>query len=127
MKGIILSTILAASILSAPNMSLSNITKALGEGNTIELSSYFGENVEISILNQENTYSKDKASQIIENFFKSYQPRTFSQVHAGVSKNQNTQFCIGNLTTSNGVFRVYIFLKVESDKNVISELKFDKE
>ena len=126
MNALFLTTVLSV-IVPKLDASLSDITKALGAGNIEVLSGYFDENVEITILDKEDTYNRDQAIKIIQSFFQNYEPSIFSQVHAGISKNQDSQFCIGNLTTNKGVFRVYIYLRIGSSKSYISELKFNKE
>lgn len=128
MKSVIL-LILSTALFAAPSseFSLSDITSALAGGDVDKLSQYFDTDVEITILNQGNTYSKDKASTVLKDFFSHYPPQSFTQMHQGKSKGQDSQFCIGNLVTTGSVFRVYIYLKVEGSQNLIKELRFNKE
>ena len=106
---------------------LAAISKALSEGNVAALEQYLDKQVEISILDKEDIYRKDEAVEVLKDFFAHNKPSTFSQIHQGASKGQDSQYCIGNLIANTGTFRVYIYLKVINGKHMIQELRFDKE
>jgi hypothetical protein len=108
------------------NPSLDAISKALSAGDADALSQYFGDNVEISILDQEQLYSKAKATETMRSFFSSNKPKSFSQVHQGTSRENSDQYCIGNMSASNGSYRVYIYLKMSGGTTTIQEIRFDK-
>ena len=114
-----------------PSMSttynLSEITSALSSGNVDRLESYFDNQVSITLFSKTNLYSKEKAVDLLKNFFNDFPPNGFRQMHQGVSKGEDSQFCIGNLTTSGKTFRVYIFMRVVGDKGYIKELRFNEE
>ena len=113
------------SSLALPN--LDSITQALSTGNVEVLSGYFDESVEISVADEEDVYDKAEAKIILANFFKDNKPSKFDQVHKGTSKGQDSVYCIGNLKTASRSFRVYVFLKVEKNRQYIQELRFDEE
>lgn len=108
------------------NPSLDAITKALNTGDVSTLSQYFADNVEVSILDNEQLYSKAKATEVVRGFFDSCKPRSFSQVHQGTSRENSDQYCIGNLSASSGAYRVYIYLKMNGSSATIQEIRFDK-
>lgn len=109
------------------NPSLDAISIALGAGDAEGLSKYFADNVEISIQDKEQTYNKTKATEVIRNFFGSNQPKSFTQVHKGTSRENSDQYCIGNLTGTAGNYRVYLYLKVSGSTVSIQEIRFDRE
>lgn len=109
------------------NPSLDAITIALSDGNADALSKYFADNVEISIQDKEQTYNKAKATEVIRSFFGSNQPKSFTQVHKGTSRENSDQYCIGNLVGASGNYRVYLYLKVNGNNLSIQEIRFDKE
>lgn len=130
MKQFLISPILIGTLYFLGLDSLSNlaaISKALSEGNVAALEQYLDEQVEISILEQEDIYSKEEAVKILKDFFTKNKPSSFSQVHQGASKGQDSQYCIGNLVANSGTYRVYIYLKVSNGKQLIQELRFDKD
>lgn len=108
------------------NPSLEAIAKALSSGDADALSRYLADNVEVSILDNEQLYPKAKATEALRSFFTSNKPKAFSQVHQGTSRETSDQYCIGNMAASNGSYRVYIYLKVEGNSAAIQEIRFDK-
>lgn len=108
-------------------LALETITKAISTGNVTALEPYLDKSVEIAILEQENVYGKTEAVQILKTFFGKNKPQAFNQMHTGQSKGKEAHYSIGNLTTTSGTFRVYIYARVEGDKYYVQELRFDKE
>lgn len=106
---------------------LEAISKALGSGDADALAKYFGDNVEISILDKEQTYTKAKATEVLRGFFNTNKPKTFNQVHKGTSRENSDQYCIGNLASASGNYRVYLYLKVAGSNVTVQEIRFDKE
>lgn len=113
--------------VSVEELNLDAITKAISSGNADALGQYFDANVEIAVLDKEETYQKAEAVKVVKDFFAKNKPTSFKQVHQGASKGQDSQYCIGNMTASSGTYRVYIYMKVSGGKQVIQELRFDKE
>lgn len=114
--------------MSPPESSnLEQITQAISSGNANALGSYFDRNVEIAVLDEEDIYSKAEAIKVVQRFFNENQPKSFSQVHKGTSKGSDSQYCIGNMSTGGGTFRVYVYMKTNGGDYLIQELRFDKE
>ncbi len=105
---------------------LGQITQALGAGDVEALQEYLDQSVEISMLDNERTYSKAGAVEVLRTFFRTYQPSSFSLVHQGTSRNNDSQYCIGDLTTAEGIFRVYIYMRLSGTRLIIQELRFDR-
>lgn len=106
---------------------LDAITRAISSGDADALGQYFDTNVEVAVMDKEETYAKADAVKVVKDFFAKNKPASFKQVHQGASKGQDSQYCIGNLAANTGTFRVYIYMKVTGGKYVIQELRFDKE
>lgn len=116
-----------SSIVGLPQPDFAGITKALSKGDVQTLSSYLNETVELAVGDEEDIYDKAEAISVIKNFFKSHPPKSFSEVHKGTSKGNDSQYCIGNLIAGGKTYRVYIYLKSTSDKYLIQELRIDLE
>lgn len=131
MKNLIFLLLLTPSIAFANtiqgNPALEAISAALGLGDVDALSKYFADNVEISIQDKEQVYSKVKAGEVLKGFFETNKPKAFAQVHKGQSRENSDQYCIGNLTATAGTYRVYLYLKVNGSSISIQEMRFDKE
>ena len=126
MKNLLFILFIGSSI-AMTNANLSNISKALSNGNAEELARYFDESVEIAIMDEEDQYDKAAAKNIVKAFFAKHKVSSYNQVHQGVSKGQDSQYTIGNLKANGDTFRVYVYMKVNNGKYIIQELRFDKE
>ncbi|MEX0966805.1 MAG: DUF4783 domain-containing protein [Bacteroidia bacterium] len=105
---------------------LEDITSAIRTGNSREVSRLFNSSVELTILTDENVYSKTQAEMILKDFFSNHQPTSFKIIHTGSSA-KGCKYAIGNLVTNNGAFRTYFFIKEINGSLFIQQLRFEKE
>ncbi len=126
MKSIVFLLLLVPS-LNYAQADFSLITQAISSGNTDALAKYFDNSVEVAILDNEDVYNKAQATNVVKEFFTKYRPQSFSQVHEGASKGNDSKYCIGNLVTNQATFRVYIYVKLDGQRSTIQELRFDKQ
>lgn len=103
-----------------------NIAKALKTGDSVTIASFFNTTVDLTLPKNEGVFSKTQAEIILKTFFVNHKPSDFKVVHDGESKN-NTLYSIGNLITSNGVFRTYILYQEKGTNVVILELRIESE
>jgi hypothetical protein len=115
------------SFTNEPAPSFNAIATAMSTGNADALSKFFDADVEISIADKEEIYDKDQAKTVVSSFFSKNKPKSFSQVHQGQSKGKDTQYCIGEMPTAAGNYRVYLYMKVQNDQYLIQEIRFDKQ
>lgn len=101
------------------------IILSLKNGNSKVLSGYFNQNVELVVPGSDNVYSKAQAQQIVNNFFSSHTPESFTVIHHGGK--EGAKYVIGNLVTNNGNFRVYFLLKKSEEKDYIHQLRIEKQ
>ena len=104
--------------------SIESVSAAIRAGNAAALSQSFSGNVEITIKDAEASYSKSQAEMVLKNFFGTHVPRSFSIVHQGTSP-EGSKYYIGNLTTSAGNFRTYIYAKSSGALLVVQEIRFE--
>lgn len=104
--------------------SVSEVIDAIKSGSASQVSKFFDNTVEITFPGKSNSYSKSQAELVLHDFFTSNQIKNFRVLHK--SDNSGSQYCIGNLNTSTGVFRTTIYMKQKGDKLVIQELRFEK-
>lgn len=101
---------------------LDNVIDALKDGKANEIGKYLDENVEITLPDKSNNYSKAQAILILKDFFDNNEVKTFEVKHKG---DQNGgQFCVGTLQTKSGNYRTTIFMKTMSGKDFIKTLRF---
>lgn len=101
------------------------VVLSLKTGNASTLSSYFNQNIEMVVLEQDDVYSKAQAQQIVTNFFNQHKAQGFSIIHQGGK--EGAKYAIGNLTTNQGTFRVYFLLKNDGEKAYIHQLRIEKQ
>ncbi|HEX2393696.1 MAG TPA: DUF4783 domain-containing protein, partial [Bacteroidales bacterium] len=98
---------------------------ALKTGNSIQLSQYFSTSIELAIPGKEDIYSNKQAELILKDFFAKHVPSGFTILHKGGK--EGSQYAIGNLTTSDGNFRVTLLIKLKENKPYIHQLRFEEE
>jgi hypothetical protein len=125
---IILFSFLAISLYAKAYLDIyENISNAIKSGNASEISQYFNTNVDLTIGNAEEVYSRAQAEQVLKDFFARNTPRSFTLIHQGLSK-EGAKYAIGNLTTQQGNnYRTYFFIKQVGRAEYIQELRFEKE
>lgn len=99
------------------------ITAALKSGSAKELSKFFNVNIDLSVLDKQDIYSKAQAELILKDFFTKNQPSNFTVLHQGGK--EGSKYLIGNLTTSGGTFRVTINIKNQDNAQVIHQLRIE--
>ena len=103
------------------------IANAIRSGDSRQLAVYFGNNVDLTILNQEDVYSKAQSELIVKDFLGKNIPKSFTILHKGSSK-EGTLYAIGNMVTTTGkTFRISFFVKLNSGKYIVQELRFENE
>lgn len=120
MKRILLAVLLIPLLSFA---GIDDIISALKEGNTVKMSQYFDNTVEVSMPDKSNSYSKGQAEMIIKDFFNTKGVKTFTVIHKG--EKGGSEYCIGNLITRSGNFRTTIYLKQKGDKQIMQEISFE--
>ena len=126
MKNLLLILFLAP-VFTVVNGDLAKISTAIKNGDANTLAQYFDESVEISLLDQEDIYDKAQAQKVVAGFFNSHKPQNYSEVHKGASRKEDSHYSIGKLVTADGVYRVYVYTKIQNGKYIIQELRFDIE
>lgn len=112
--------------LSFEQPNIAAVTKALGEGDVATLSTYLDASVELTILASQNVYNKAQATTVLNDFFAKNKPRSFNAVHQGSSKGSSSHYTIGDLSSTTGTYRVYLYYKSIGEKPVIQEIRIEK-
>lgn len=106
--------------------SFDNIANAIRTGNASSLAASFQSNVEITIKDAGNSYSKSQAEMVLKNFFSTHQPKGFVIAHQGTSP-EGSKYFIGNLSTSTGNYRTYVYAKATNGVLAIQEIRFEEQ
>lgn len=101
------------------------IASAIKTGDARELSSFFNANIELTILDNDGTYSKSQAEMILKDFFVKNPPQDFTINHNGSSKDMS-QYYIGSYKTKQQTYRIYFLLKPGNEKMLIQQLQIEE-
>jgi hypothetical protein len=101
---------------------LEDVISALRKGNATELARYVDDNIEISLPDKSDSYSKAQAVIILQDFFTNNGVKGFDVIHKG--DNGGSQFCIGTLQTRSGNYRTTVFMKTKNGKQLVKEIRF---
>ena len=114
--------ILLMSSAFKPISGIDDVINALRSGNANEMAKYIDENVELSLPDKSDSYSKAQAIMILKDFFANNTVTGFEVKHKGDSG--GNQFCIGTLKTRSGNYRATVFMKTKNGRQSVKEIRF---
>jgi len=105
---------------------IEKVAELIRQGNVAELTKMFASNVEITIQNEENLYSKVQAGLILDKFFSQNKPVSVKVLH---KVNSNPSYLLGVLilNTQKGAYRVAYTLKQADGASTLIELRIETE
>jgi hypothetical protein len=115
------SVLMLSSFITAQS-GIDEVIGALRTGNSSQLSTHFDENVELTLPDKSDSYSKAQAQLIVKDFFGNNGVKGFELKHKGDSPSGH--FCIGTLKTNAGNFRTNVFMRIKNGKEVVKEIRF---
>jgi hypothetical protein len=99
------------------------VISGFNSGSAEQIASYLSDNVDLTILNNGDTYTKQQTKVILADFFRKNSVRDFELAHN--SSKENMIFGVGNLTTTNGDFRVYFSMRKSGNQLLIYLLRIE--
>lgn len=105
--------------------SVMEISNQFRLGNTKGLSKYLSSSVTLSLMNNENVYSKAQSEIILDKFFKENPPQTSRIIHR-LENNSNYLHAVLLLDTEKGDYRVAISLKDVNKQLQLIEVRIEK-
>lgn len=119
-------TALLAFTNAAQAQSFDKIAGAMKSGDAATIASYFESNVEITIKDEGNSYSKNQAEIMLKNFFATNKPSSFTVAHEGTSP-EGSKYFIGNYISNTGKFRTYVYAKPSGGSLIIQEIRIEQQ
>lgn len=104
-----------------------DVTLAFKSADQRLLSKYFGNKIEITLLDQSNVFSKSQAELVMKDFFNKYDPTDFQILYKNNPTSDAARFAIGQLETKSGKFRIYFILKYIDGNLYLQEMRFEQE
>lgn len=99
------------------------IAKYISLGDAESLSSWFADNLEVTIISSTNDSSRKQATQIVKTFFDHQNPRDFSITHK--ASYGNSKYALGSLNAGGETYLVTIFVSLDGGKYRIQQFKID--
>lgn len=111
--------------VSVQAQELEEVVNYVRGNNVSGMVKYFDEMVAITINNNQASYSSAQAEIVLKDFFVKNPVKEFTIVQSGTS-GSNSKYAIGDLTTANGSFQLYVVMKQKDEKYVLREIRFEK-
>jgi hypothetical protein len=105
---------------------IDDVAGLIRRGDVHALSAMFAPSVEISILNEENVYSRTQGELVLNKFFNENKPRAVKMVHR-VNSNPNYYFGVIMVNTDKGAYRVACTLKQADKRFELIEVRIEAE
>jgi len=105
---------------------IERVADLMRQGNVAELTKLFAANVEITIQDEENLYSKTQAGLILDKFFSQNKPTSVKVLHK-INSSQNYIFGVIILNTQKGPYRVAVTIKQTGATSELIEMRIETE
>jgi hypothetical protein len=105
---------------------IDNVADLIRQGNVRELANLFSPSVNVTILDDENIYTKPQAEGVLEKFFSLNKPRTVKILHK-ITSNPSYKFGVAIVTTEKGTFRIAYTLKETNGSFLLIEMRIEME
>lgn len=105
---------------------IEEISAGIRSGNVSFISKYFDNVVDITVNNNQSTFSHSQAEMVLKNFFKNSEPSEFNIIENGVSNGNGSAYTVGELVTKNNRYKVYISIRQKDRNYMIQEMRFEK-
>lgn len=111
---------------STPVDPIDKFAELVGKGNVHELAKLFAPTIELTLMDNTNTYSKAQAEIILTQFFSQNKPISSKMMHK-VNSNSNFLFGVAIINTDKGPFRASYTLKQIDGNMQLIELRMESE
>jgi len=105
---------------------IDNIMHMLKQGNTQELAKLFSDNVEVTILDDDNILDKTTSISALDKFFADNKPKNVRLFHK-IDSNPNYLFGVVFLSTDKGLYRIALTLDKHGTEMKIVEMRIEIE
>lgn len=124
MKNLLFFTMLFVALTSFSMLKgIDDVVVSLKSGSVAQMINHIDNSVEITFVDNIETYSQNQAEVILRDFFKIHPVRDFQLLHQG--NNSSSKFCIGILKTEKGNYRTTVFMKIKGNRELLEEIKFE--
>lgn len=101
------------------------LVQAMKTGDAKNLSGFFHQSLEMTILGKDYNSSKNQATRIMEDFFRNNKPTDFTISFEGTK--EKSKYAIGTLKTKDQAFRINLFFLIKGEEKLIYYISIEKE
>jgi len=105
---------------------INSVADLIKQGNIHELSKLFAPNVEVTLMENDNVYSKAQTELILDKFFNQNKPKAVKILHK-INSNPNYKFGVLIVNTGKDTFRVAFTLKETDGSLKLIEVRIETE
>lgn len=100
--------------------------QAISANNVSKIAGSFDKVVDVTLNNEQSTYSKSQATIVLKKFFSKHNIKSFTVKHKGSPADNSSVYLIGTVFTEDGdTFRLYLFFKQKNDGLYLQEVRID--
>ncbi len=101
------------------------IIETIQRGSAEGLAVYFNANIDLTLVDDNNEYSKVQATMVMKDFFTRYPPLKVSLRHSGNQQDGSCYAILDYRSMNRENFRLVFYLKPYQNISLINELRFD--
>jgi hypothetical protein len=101
-----------------------DIANAIKAGDAAKLATYFNSTIDLTVPDNDGTFSKAQAELIVKDFFSKNPPKSFVVNHSG-SSNDGSLFSVGTYISGSKSYRTYFLVKKTTATFSIQQLQFE--
>jgi Na+-transporting NADH:ubiquinone oxidoreductase subunit NqrC len=105
---------------------INSVAELIRQDNIHELSKLFAPNVEVTLMDDDNVYSKAQTELILDKFFNQNKPKAVKILHK-INSNPNYKFGVLIVNTGKDTFRVAFTLKDTDGSLMLIEFRIETE
>jgi hypothetical protein len=127
MLAIVMFALMPMGFMQSADEIATEVSKAIGNGNSRALARHFGPNVELYLPGAEGTFSRSQSEVILRDFFSKNPPSKLTISRQEVSRDGSI-YVIGILRTRDGsTYRMYYLIKRVSQTYVLHQLQAESQ
>lgn len=116
-------SLLSSTQLVAQSNPSQDIGQALRRGDASAIAQYMDQTVLLELLDRESLFSKSDAMRKLSQFLQENKFTAFKQSHNGNSSGKDAYYVIGELASSAGKYRLYLYFNTKSGQSYLQELR----
>lgn len=125
-NAILLLTCCFFSFTTVNGQALEDVVSSIRSANATSMTRYFDNMVTITVSGNQSAYSKAQAEMVLKDFFSKNIVKEYVVMQTGSTTDNSTKYAIGKLNTSNGVYQLYVLMKLKDTSYFLQEIRIEK-